>query len=276
MIITTPATNAVFTIAASASWPPLTFVSDVFDPHMWKWTLTWDSYSASGTASTPAGSWDATAVVTNRGGTLTVTATAGTASASTTVRIVGTNPTKADVVAYLSAKADSDGLDRIIDHETKFIHFTNSHEPSKSFDNGYGMCQLTNPKPTLEQAWNWKMNVDAGLALFADKRKAARTYLGQGGRPFTDVQLRLEAICRWNGGAYHRGDAGAGKWIRSPNVLCDTTTGNIGWDMTDAENIGKTAAQLRARDSASYKHPPAPTAHWKYFGICYADSVLGH
>jgi hypothetical protein len=149
-------------------------------------------------------------------------------------------------------------------------------EPKKSFDNGYGMCQLTNPVPTFEQVWNWQLNVDGGLLLFAEKRSAAKAFLGQSGRTFTDAQLRFESVCRWNGGAYHRWDGVANKWIRQPNVLCDTATGNIGWDLTDPENAGKTEAQLHARDTATYATPSQfPSRHWRYFGVCYADRVLG-
>jgi hypothetical protein len=64
-------------------------------------------------------------------------------------------------------------------------------------------------------------------------------------------------------------------WVRDPNILCDSGTGNIGWDMTDSENTGKTEAQLHARDKGAYSHPPQSGAHWKYSGVCYADAVLG-
>ena len=275
MNVTKPAPNSIFRITAAPAWPSVVFETDASGPHTWQWTLAWDFFSASGTVSTPSNTWDAS-VVANRGGTLTVKVTAGAASASTTVHIVGTNPTETDVVTYLSTRPDSDGFDRIIKHESKFKHFGANNEPKKSFDKGYGMCQLTNPAPSFEQAWNWKLNVDGGLSLFAQKRSAARTFLGQSGRQFTDTQLRFETVCRWNGGRYHRWDAAANKWVRTPNILCDSATGNIGWDMTDPQNAGKTEAQLHARDSASYSTPPpGPTEHWKFFGICYADKVLG-
>jgi hypothetical protein len=276
MKVTTPALNAIFRITAAPAWPPVLFETDLDGPHLWEWTIAWDAFSASGSVDTASNTWDATSVVTNRGGTLTVNVSAGDASASATVHIVGTNPTEADVVTYLSATPASDGFDRIIKHETKFRHFGANDEPKKSFDKGYGMCQLTTPAPTFEQAWNWKLNVNGGLSLFAQKRAAARTFLGQSGRQFTDTQLRFETVCRWNGGQYHRWDAVGKRWIRSPHVLCDSATGNIGWDMTDPQNAGKTEAQLHARDSASYSTPPpGPTEHWRYFGICYADRVLG-
>ena len=274
MNFTKPASNAAFTITAAPAWPEILFETDGQGAHTWQWTIAWDAFTASGTASTFGNSWDAAAAIVNRGGLLTVTVTAGAATATIAVTLRGTNPGESDVTAYLSTKPNSDGFGPIVRHETKFKHFNATGAPIKSFDKGYGMCQLTNPAPTFEQAWNWTHNVDGGLALFSQKRAAATNYLGQSSRVFTQSQLRFETVCRWNGGQYHRWDAAANAWVRAPAILCDRQTGNIGWDMTDAENAGKTEAQLHARDSASYNKPPAPAAHWKYFGVCYADRVL--
>jgi hypothetical protein len=135
------------------------------------------------------------------------------------------------------------------------------------------MCQLTTPAPTFEQVWNWKLNVDGALSLFAQKRLAAIAYLSQGNRSYTNDQLKYETVCRWNGGAYHEWDAKAG-WVRKSNILCDSATGNIGWDMNDSANSGKSEAELRKRDHGSYSKPPASGAHWMYSGVCYADKVL--
>jgi hypothetical protein len=206
---------------------------------------------------------------------LAVTANAPQGSSAVTVRITGANPTAADLVQYLQSKPGSGGFERIILHETKGRHFTAAADPVRSFDSGYGLCQLTRPVPTFEQVWNWQRNVDGGLALYQQKRAAAMNYLGQAGRTYTPKQLEYEAISRWNGGAYHRWDETAQQWVRTPTVLCDRTTGNIGWDMNDPANAGKTEAQLHARDSASYAHAPLPGAHWRYFGVCYADRILG-
>lgn len=100
------------------------------------------------------------------------------------------------------------------------------------------------------------------------------TSLTQSSRTYTADQLKYEAVCRWNGGSHHEWDAKAVAWVRKASILCDTKTGNIGWDMTDAENKDKTEAALRKRDSDSYKKPPTATAHWKYSGVCYADRIL--
>ena len=63
-------------------------------------------------------------------------------------------------------------------------------------------------------------------------------------------------------------------WVRNADILCDPATGNIGWDMTDPENNGKTVAELHKRDAGTYSKRPSG-AHWKYSGVCYADAVLG-
>jgi hypothetical protein len=213
--------------------------------------------------------------VVNYGGTLTVRAAAGKDTVSISVKIKGTNPSGTEVSTYLGTKQNADGFDKLLDHESHFKNFNAHGEPVKSFDNGYGMCQLTTPTPTFEQVWNWKLNIDGGLALFATKRATAVTYLSQNGRTYTNDQLKYETVCRWNGGAYHTWDDKAKAWVRNPNILCDSATGNIGWDMTDAENKGKTEADLHKRDAASYSKPPQSGAHWKYSGVCYADAILG-
>ena len=66
-------------------------------------------------------------------------------------------------------------------------------------------------------------NVDAGLILFAGKRRAAIACLSQQGRSYTADQLTRETVARWNGGAYHTWDGKA--WIRNPDILCDPATG---------------------------------------------------
>lgn len=269
-----PQSQAVFTVACDATWPSLVFETDASGPHSWNWNIQWGSFQKSGTEQTSGNTWDAQTVVCNYGGTLTVNVSAENDNGSITVAIQGANPAAVDAKAYLASKPGSDGFDAIIQHETKFQHFTQRGEPAKSFDNGYGMCQLTNPVPEFEQVWNWQRNIDCGLALFAQKRNDAIRYLSQNNRSYTEDQLRYEAVCRWNGGSYHVWDSAANKWVRNPNILCDSATGNIGWDMTDPANTGKSEAELRQRDSATYRSRPS-NAHWKYYGVCYADAILG-
>lgn len=274
MRITSPAASATFSITAEPEWPSIDLTTDATGPHTWIWTITWKEFSKSGIANTPGNLWDARPMVENRGGLLTVRATVGNATASTTLKITGTNPSSADVSAYLATRAHSAGFDKILEKEARGKNFNAHGEPIRSFDGGYGMCQLTTPHPTFEQCWNWKLNVDAGLNLFAQKRGAALAYLGHGGRSYTEDQLNHEAVSRWNGGAYHEWDANAGEWVRKANVLCDSQTGNIGWDMNDPANDGRSEADLHKRDRGGYSAGPAASSHWKYFGVCYADRML--
>jgi len=203
-----------------------------------------------------------------------VKAEANKKTATILVKIKGSNPSPVEVCHYLANRPNSSGFDQIIEHESKFKHFGPDNEPPKSFDNGYGICQLTIPPPSFEQLWNWKLNLDGGLKLFETKRLAAIIYLSQDNRTCTSDQLTHEAVCRWNGGSYRDWDKKSGQWVRPTNILCDLRTGNIGWDMNDPDNAGKTEAELHQRDGSSYSKRPCG-AKWKYSGVCYADRVLG-
>jgi hypothetical protein len=270
-----PKPNETFTITSAPVWPSVNFETDATGAHTWYWTVAWGTFKKSGKEMTADNKWDASGVITNYGGTLTVGAEADKAKVTITVKIKGTDPSSSDVTQYLATKTNSAGFDKIIEHESKFKHFNDSNEPIKSFDNGYGMCQLTTPMPTFDQVWNWKLNIDGGLKLFDEKRRASITYLSLNNRTYTNDQLKYEAVCRWNGGSYHEWKPQAGAWVRKSNILCDSKTGNIGWDMNDAQNSGKTEAELRKRDSGSYSKPPQAGAHWMYSGVCYADRILG-
>ncbi|MFO1064946.1 MAG: hypothetical protein U0892_13865 [Pirellulales bacterium] len=63
--------------------------------------------------------------------------------------------------------------------------------------------------------------------------------------------------------------------IRNPNIVCDTLTSNRGWDMTDDDNKGKTEAELRKRDKDTYNETDKTSRNWGFFGVCYADRILG-
>lgn len=177
-----PALNQTFTITSAPEWPSIDCATDARGIHTWHWTIAWDTFKKSGKETTAGNAWDAKAVITNCGGTLTVRAEANGAAATITVKIKGSNPSVTQVSQYLATKANSTGFDKIIGHESKFKHFDANNEPKKSFDKGYGMCQLTNPPPPFEQVWNWKLNIDGGLKLYGEKLTAAIAYLSQHGR----------------------------------------------------------------------------------------------
>ena len=275
-----PKPSETFKITAAPEWPNIVFTTDATGAHVWHWSIAWDTYKKSGLANTDDNTWDAHAVIDGFGGTLTVKAEAKDAKklavhVAITVKITGDNPLAMDVDTYLVTKPESSGFDKIVQKESRYKHFNHSGVPIKSFDAGYGLCQLTKPKPSFAQVWSWKLNIDGGLALYKQKRNAAITYLSQSNRTYSADQLKYEAVCRWNGGWYHVWDAKAAKWVRPAGIICDTKTGNIGWDMSDAENTGKTEAELRKRDSGSYTSAPTQDAHWRYSGVCYADRMLG-
>jgi hypothetical protein len=278
MKFVSPADKASFVIPADGGVPAIVFQTDGAGPHVWRWTATWKTFSRTGQISTPGNTLDS-GFLQDLGGTVTVRATqapaAGkpAATATVTVTLTGTNPTVHDVTVYLATKPDSAGFAAILEHESRGRHFTAAGQPIASYDGGYGMCQLTTPVPTMEQVWSWKRNIDAGLRLFAAKVTAARTYLSQGKRPFTADQLQREAVARWNGGAYHVWDGKA--WVRNPDMLCDTATGNNGWDMTKPDNAGKTQEELHRRDKDEYKRGHRSGDLWRPSGVCYADAILG-
>ena len=283
--ITSPTPNTLFTITDDPWWPAIQFQTDATLTQgqrlMWDWKIGWDRFSKQGKDTTNTSFWNAqmtlfqdltAGVITNLGGQLTVRVSGAHGSAHVTVRINGTNPTKAAILEYLKNQPNSDGFDKILEHESKMVHFNARGEPIKSFDNGYGIAQLTSPAPSYEKVWNWKLNISGGIELFQVKLRDAMNYLSQQNRSYTPDQLTREAVARWNGTSYHVWSGQA--WVRPSTILCDTQTGNIGWDMTKAVNAGKTEAQLRARDKATYQTPGLPTNNWFYSGVCYADRIL--
>src|SRR5689334_3896946 len=100
MLITSPAANATFTISGEPKWPSVIFTTDAPGvPHTWQWTISWGTFTKTGTANTATNTWDATNVVTNLGGIMTVRASAKPSksnameTAAVSVKILGTNPT---------------------------------------------------------------------------------------------------------------------------------------------------------------------------------------
>jgi hypothetical protein len=249
--------------------------TDSSGPHRWEWTIAWRGFTRSGTATTPSGVWDFGTALANCGGTLDLRVSAGANFTTATLFIKGTNPSPAEISAYLFTKPDSAGMDRIIAHESNNRQFDRKGEPLRSFDNGYGLCQVTNPAPNIDQVWNWKSSVDLGLTVMAQKRSDAVRYLSAKGRSYTALQLRYETVSRWNGGPYHEWDDSAGRWIRRAAILCDPTAGNIGWDMTRTENHDRSLRELRDRDHGTYGRGRRSGDLWGYYGVCYADHVLG-
>lgn len=162
--------------------------------------------------------------------------------------------------------------------ESMFKHFISlDREPVVAGDKGYGLAQLTTPPPSYSQVWSWKENLDGGIKLMDGKKKEAKAMLDKhGAESYTEEMLDLETLARWNGGSYHEWNATTKKWQREDEIMCDTQTDNIGWNMTATSNKGKMEKELRERDVNEYakmkagqteKHP------WTYTGVCYADHL---
>lgn len=290
-----PAAGATFEIDAEARFPKIDFEIDTDQPapYKWSWAISWDAktsglresakrgellrtFAEKGSFESTDKKWS-TNLGKVLGGRLRVQVVAGTETFKRSVVIKGTNPTGASVKALLATLPDCDGFDKLLEQETHFKHFIEADgQPVVAFDGGYGSTQMTHPAPTFEQAWSWKENVNAGVTLYQQKQTLAKAHLSQQGRTYTVEQLRLETWTRWNGGSYYVWDATGKGWKRNENLLCDTETGNIGWDMTVAENKGKTETELHDRDRASYGNPKKSKKaenKWRYTGVCYADHV---
>lgn len=292
-----PSDNVIFTINTDATLPEMIFefMTDEPGPYRWSWAITWDakasglregarrgrvlrSFSKNGSFSSEQKVWCTEFNGEVIGGKLTVEVKVGNKIIKRTVSIKGQNPESADVTAFVNDQDGLSGFDKLLEQETASKHFIDfDSEPITSFDQGYGITQMTNPAPTYTQAWSWKENILGGATLYRQKRQEAINYLSSHNRTYTEEQLEHETFSRWNGGSYYVWDTAQQQWIRRSNILCDTQTGNIGWDMNNPENANRTEDELHGRDNEQYpsggagqnsEHP------WRYTGICYADHIL--
>lgn len=293
-----PKSGDKFFIDENPAFPSITFEIETAEqaPYEWSWTLSWPAAVSGLRESANRGivksnfvekkefkqdekKWAVNFGGPILGGTLTVQVKAGNELFKRSIYICGKNPGEQRVKDYLESFNDIDGFDEIVAQESKYKHFINADgQPVVSFDGGYGLVQMTNPPPTFEQCWNWKENIKRGIALYREKRVEAKDYLSNKGkgktRTYAAEQLKLETLTRWNGGYYHVWDQKNSAWARKPNILCDTETSNIGWNINKKDNKGKTEDELHDRDKDEYKKPPKKEKRkWHYSGICYADHV---
>ncbi|MEM5426506.1 hypothetical protein [Paraburkholderia ferrariae] len=292
-----PATGDKFYIDAIPKFPSIFFEikTDASPPYQWKWTIAWDAqvsglresakrgkklktFTANGTFTSNDKSWQANLDNKIVGGKLSVEVTAGGSEFRRTVFVLGKNPIKEDVVAFVSTLPDTIGFDKVIDQESHFKHFINAdNEPVVAGDSGYGLTQMTNPAPNYEQVWNWKENVKVGVTLFQDKQAKAKVLLKA--HPYTQEQLSRETFGLWNGSKYYEWNPQTQAWDRSGDIMCDPSTSNIGWDMSNSANAGQTSDQLHERDKETYRKMKAGRDKdhvWLYSGICYADHIAGN
>ncbi|CAD6559980.1 hypothetical protein LMG27952_07014 [Paraburkholderia hiiakae] len=293
-----PNSGAKFYIDEQANFPEIKFEfkSNAAPPYQWEWKIEWNAhvsglreqvrngrklkqFTDTGSFSSSEKIWKADLGSKVLGGKLIVTVKIGNDTFKRTVMILAKNPSETQVTDFLAGMQNVTGFDRLIAQEGKFKNFINAdNEPVVAGDAGYGMTQLTHPSPTYEQAWSWKANILGGAALYQEKQAGAKSYLGQHGRHHTDDQLSHETISRWNGGSYHKWDEQSQTWVRTPEMLCDPSTGNMGWDTTVSANQNKSVSELHERDKDEYKKMRSgqTTDHpWKYSGVCYADHIEG-
>jgi len=285
----TPSSCAVFHIDETAAFPQIVFEIKTAEapPYEWSWVIKWEghacaqsdgkarfvpkgkalAFSEVGSFNSDSKSWIANLNYKVIGGELTVMVKAGTNNFVRKVFIRAKNPSKDLVLSYLREnwKNDSDVklVLKIFQQESKFRQFYSDFEPLVSFDNGYGLGQITNPTPSFEKAWNWKKHVDTVMnEFFPDKRKRAKSYLGaHGADSYTQEQCDIETMAFYNGaGRFHKWNQLSKKWEEDPSVICDPGS-NRSWSAED--NPGKTADEL-------IKDGVKP----KYTGHCYAKHII--
>ena len=169
-----------------------------------------------------------------RGGLLTISAAVNLPSGcfekgTKGLRIRGINPPRQEV----NRACGDQWLQKMVLQESRRRQFAADPEtgasncPLFSGDRlgGVGLLQITVPKPTDDEHWNWKANIERGMQILNEKRNIARQYPAQvrashgfqdllrrfnaGRNPpaviqlpdFTPVQLEMDAVRGYNGWA---------------------------------------------------------------------------
>ncbi|BBP01655.1 hypothetical protein [Sulfuriferula nivalis] len=278
----------VFYINEDAKFPDITYEikTDNPGPYEWQWKINWvvqsclaqtgkkrgkvthpKTFSEQGKFTSNSKSWkaDLGAVI---GGDLTVTVKVGTQKFIRKTFIRGKEPGSTKVHAYLDTfpiKEDVELVKKIFNQESHTKHFYSDEMPLTSFDNGYGLGQLTNEPPTYEQIWSWKKHIDEILKKrIPTHRKRAKAYLDVH-RNYDQAMLNLETLASYNGLAhqqrYFNWDGKKNQWIENENVICDKTQSNKGWDLEEKTNQDKTLEELKK------------DGHPFYTGVCYAEHI---
>ena len=173
------------------------------------------------------------------GGKLEIKAktTCGSGAETTITRdLGGLNAAPADVrteIGTMGAPLEADDLKKIACHESRQRQFESDKTPTSGPGGDAGIMQICFQR-TVGDLWNWKINIARGRANLLEKVPFARgipnkvrrqVVRGQGpfpnAKPFTDAQVRLEAIKRYNAGneldvGYWQWDDASGEWVASP------------------------------------------------------------
>lgn len=283
-----PDSCKTFYIDEDANFPDITYEikTDEPGPYAWSWKISWavqacpqttgkkrfkvkhpKTFSRQGSFTSLSKTWKANLgeVI---GGDFTVSVKAGTKTFVRKTFIRGKDPGEANVHAFLegfTSKEDVALVKKIFKQESKTKHFYSDEMPLTSFDNGYGLGQLTNAPPTYEQIWSWKKHVNEVMSVrIPTHRKKARDYLAVHGS-FDQAMLDLETLTSYNGLAhkqhYHNWDAQKKQWLVNDNVICDPNQSNKGWDLHEKINKDKALEELE-EDGRPF-----------YTGRCYAEHI---
>lgn len=217
-----PNSCEVFYIDDDAKFPKILYEikTDREGPYEWSWDIQWTAtacpqsagkprfkakkaslFKKSGTFSSDKKSWQADFedVI---GGDITVKVKVAEATFTRKTFIRGKNPSIEKIHAELDLyenKQNTNLLKKIYKQESNNRQFYSDELPLVSFDNGYGLGQLTVPEPSYEEIWNWKVH---SKYLIEKKlpacRSIAKKYLDQH-IPYTDDMLDLETLAVYNG-----------------------------------------------------------------------------
>ena len=92
-----------------------------------------------------------------------------TVDTQTGYRIKGRNPSRAQIASQASSPWY---FRKIVRAESSCRQFSGGY-PLKSGDNGYGLMQITNPRPTKAHIWRWTRNLARGKTILDGKIASA-------------------------------------------------------------------------------------------------------
>lgn len=285
-----PDSCKTFYIDEDAKFPDITYEikTEEAGPYEWSWDIKWvvlacpqktgkkrfnpqhqKTFTEKGTFQSNSKSWkaDLGKII---GGQLTVKVKTSSTTFTRKTLIYGKNPSQDKIYTEIDSYSDKRYaalLKKIYKQESSYRQFYSDEMPLVSFDNGYGMGQLTIPEPSYEEIWNWKAQTKHIMEKrLPDCGRIAKKYLDQHPN-YTDDMLDLETLVPYNGVAkkqrYHNWNETGKKWEVNDDVICDPDQSNKGWLMTEKDNDGKTLSELK-KDK---------TAKPFYTGRCYAEHI---
>eukprot|EP00597_Dinobryon_sp_UTEXLB2267_P003083 CAMPEP_0170069836 /NCGR_PEP_ID=MMETSP0019_2-20121128/8359_1 /TAXON_ID=98059 /ORGANISM="Dinobryon sp., Strain UTEXLB2267" /LENGTH=540 /DNA_ID=CAMNT_0010277975 /DNA_START=1006 /DNA_END=2625 /DNA_ORIENTATION=+ len=154
------------------------------------------SQTVTGT-STEGSNWNVVSALQGNviGGTAIATAVLSGQSYTIVFYIRGTNPSPGTIQAYANSIGNVPWyFMAMIAQESNTLNFrTSDRLPLQSYDNGFGLMQLTNsPVPDYNSIFNWKKNVKVGLQKIHDNEIAAAGWIS---RQRSQCQQDLGVLC---------------------------------------------------------------------------------